>query len=199
MGYNILQKDGQEFVKKLLATVNDINDIQSSKYEVPMNCEQVPSEQSSIKIAQADKLLGYNKKYPFYSNQFIPLIVEADLIDRIKLQGMFDSSMSGGAICHLNFADKIAVDYMKKVISFAISQGVVYMAINYNLQSCKNNHITVGKGNRCEICGEKIVDNFTRVVGFVTSVNHWAEKRREFDYPNRQFYKKEEINLTPSQ
>ena len=55
------------------------------------------SENSSIKLAQKDKYLKLQNEYELYSNQFIPLIVNADLLERIELQGKFDKLFSGGA------------------------------------------------------------------------------------------------------
>ena len=139
-------------------------------------------------MADADRLLGYNKTYKLYSNQFIPLINEADIIDRIKLQGMFDSSCGGGSIAHLNFIDKITdKNYLKKIIKFTIESGAIYFAINYINQECVNKHFTIGKKVICPICGEKIIANRTRVVGFCTNVNLWAEKRRE-EFTERKWY-----------
>jgi ribonucleoside-triphosphate reductase len=48
--------------------------------------------------------------------------------------------------------------------------------------------MTVGKNETCSICGEKIIDNFTRVVGFLVNTKNFHQIRREFDYPNRVFY-----------
>ena len=70
-----------------------------------------------------------------------------------------------------------------------VKKGVVYHAINYNLQRCENGHMTVGKNNICSICGKLITDNFTRAVGFLVNTKNLHKIRREFDYPNRQFYK----------
>jgi ribonucleoside-triphosphate reductase len=67
---------------------------------------------------------------------------------------------------------------------------VVYWALNYNLQRCKLGHMDVGLHNQCSICGSPIVDNFTRVVGFLSNTKNWHEVRREFDYPHRQFYER---------
>jgi len=196
MGLDVLNTDGQEFIKDILNVVNSTNKKLSKKYNVPMNCEQVPAENSSLKCVEADKLLGYNTQYELYSNQFIPLTSNADILDRIKLQGMFDEYMTGGAICHLNFSDEIKdVSYMKKIIKLAVESGVVYHAINYNLQKCESEHITVGKSEKCCKCGKKIVENYTRVVGFLVPVKNWSKKRRDEDYPNRKFYKTSEVIL----
>ena len=189
---DIMTKEGQVLVTDMLDIINKVNSIQEKKYKYPHNTEQVPAENSAIKLAEADRLLGFNKKYALYSNQFIPLISKADLYDRIKLQGLFDKHMTGGAICHLNIVDRITDPaYMERLIEHAISQGVVYFAVNYNLQKCIDGHITVGKNDKCPVCIKEITDNFIRVVGFLVNTKNFHHVRREKDYPIREFYGKE--------
>ena len=97
---------------------------------------------------------------------------------------------SGGAICHLNIDEKIEDNNKaKKLIRYAAKKGVIYFAINYNLQKCENNHFTIGKKDKCSICNKPIIDNYTRVVGFLTAVKNWNKTRRETEYKKRVFYK----------
>ena len=190
LGYDILTKEGQNICSEILQIVNEENDKADKKYEYAHNCEQTPSENSSIKLAQKDKLLKIQNTTELYSNQFIPLIINADMLDRIKLQGLFDSQFSGGAIAHLNIENQIKnYKLLVDLINMTVKKGVVYHAINYNLQRCENGHMTVGKSNICSICGKPITDNFTRAVGFLVNTKNLHKIRREFDYPNRQFYK----------
>lgn len=189
MGYDILNNNGQNFTTKILNIINDINDKASKKYNEPINMEQVPAENSSIKLASKDKLLGYQNEYDLYSNQFIPLTTNADMLDRIKLQGLFDGKMSGGAIAHINVETKIEdIKLIESLIETCAKLGVIYWAVNYNLQKCKNNHMTIGKNEKCSVCGEDITDNFTRVVGFLVNTKNFHQVRREKDYPLRVFY-----------
>jgi len=190
LGLNILASDGQEFVVRILETINSENDKFQKAYKTPHNCEQIPGENVSIKLADKDRFMGYNDRYELYSNQFIPLTTKADLLDRIHLQGLFDSHFSGGAICHLNIEEK--VEDTKKVvelIKMCAEKGVIYFALNYNLQRCSEGHMSVGKKETCGVCGGEVIDNYTRVVGFLTNVKNWHKVRREQDYPERQFYK----------
>lgn len=194
MGLDILQPEGQAFINKILDITNDLNDKATKKYNAPHNVEQVPAENSAIKLAQKDKLLNYQNEFELYSNQFIPLTTNANLLDRITLQGLFDSKMTGGAICHLNVEQQITNSKLiEDLLITAAKAGVVYTAINYNLQRCINEHMSVGKNTVCPICGKEIVDNFTRVVGFLVNTKNFHKVRREEDYPKRVFYK--EINL----
>lgn len=197
MGYDIMEKDGQEFALKILDIINNINEKLEKKYSAPHNVEQIPAENVSVKLADKDKLMKFNSgEYDIYSNQFIPLTHKADLLDRITLQGLFDSHFSGGAICHLNVEQEI--DDPKKIEDLIISaakMGVVYFAINYVLQKCENNHMSVANGEDCPRCKGKIIEKYTRVVGFLVPVRNWHKTRREVDFPNRQFYKNGNFTL----
>lgn len=194
LGYDILTEEGQALALRILDKINDTNKIYQNKYKMPHNVEQVPGENLSIKLAEKDKLMGYQNEYNLYSNQFIPLIANADLFDRIKLQGLFDSHFSGGSICHLNVETQITdVKDMEDLIRVAAKKGVVYFAINYVLSQCANGHMSVTNDDKCLVCGEPITDKYTRVVGFLTNIKNWHKVRRDEDFPNRQFYQGEEI------
>lgn len=189
MGYELTSQEGINFGLKIIDNINNQNEKNEKQYNAPHNCEQVPAENSSIKLAAKDKMLKYQDKYDIYSNQFIPLITNADMLDRIYLQGIFDSKFSGGAIMHLN-CDMPIEDPNKiaDLITNCAKQHVVYFAINYVLSECKNGHMVVTNGEICPICGQEIINKYTRVVGFLTNVKNWHKVRREQDFPNRQFY-----------
>lgn len=188
MGYDILSPEGQQFGLDIIDSINDINDKLSKQYKSPHNCEQIPAESVSVKLCKKDQLLKIQDKYDLYSNQFIPLIKNASLLDRMELQGVFDSHFSGGAIAHLNVEQRI--DNPQKIadlITTSAKMGIVYFAINYVLQQCEDGHMSVGREEYCN-CGKEITDNFTRVVGYLTNTKSWNEKRRELDFPHRKFY-----------
>ncbi len=190
LGSDILTEEGQALALEILDVINSANAKFQKQYNAPHNCEQVPGENMSIKMADKDKLLGYQHQYDIYSNQFIPLTTNADMLDRIKLQGLFDSHFSGGAICHLNCDTKIEnTQYIADLIKTAAKKGVVYFAINYVLSECEQGHMTVSNDDICTVCGKPIINKYTRVVGFLTNIKNWHKTRREKDFPNRQFYK----------
>lgn len=190
MEEDILEENGQNFLIEILDTINSENKRLEKQYGAPHNVEQVPGENMSIKLAEKDKLLGYQDEYNIYSNQFIPLTTNADLLDRIYLQGLFDKHFTGGAICHINVESRIEdTENIKSLIKEAAKQGVIYFAINYNLQECEDGHMTVGKKEICSICRKQIINDYSRIVGFLTNVKNWHKVRRDEDYPNRIWYK----------
>lgn len=193
-GKNILEQDGIDFGLRVIKTINIENDRCSKQYKTPHNCEQIPAESVSVKLATKDRLLKYQDKYNIYSNQFIPLVTKANVLDRIKLQGVFDEHFSGGAIAHINVDTAIEdLSQIENLIETCAKMGVVYFAINYVIAECEHGHMVVTNGDKCTVCGGKIENKFTRVVGFLTNVRNWNQTRREEDFPNRQFYKGENI------
>lgn len=188
LGMDILSQEGIDFVLKIMEVLNKRIDIANNRFKSPHNCEQVPAESSAVKLAAKDKLLGYNCGVPLYSNQFIPLTVNTDLLNRIRLQGLFDRHFSGGAICHINVDTQIEdTQDLVDLIKYTIKSGTIYFAINYKLHMCENHHMWVGT-EHCPICGKEFTDEYTRVVGFLTNTKNWNMVRREHDWPNRKFY-----------
>ena len=194
LGKDILEEDGVNLGIEIIECINSVNDKMQKRFKTPHNCEQIPAENVSIKLAQKDHLLGYQNEYELYSNQFIPLIVNADLLDRIRLQGIFDKYFSGGSIMHISCDEKLEnPEDMVALIELCAKQGVIYFAINYLLRRCSKGHMTVGSDKVCSICGKPITDFYTRVVGFLTNIKNWHKVRREKDAPHRQMYKEKDI------
>ena len=192
LGYNILEEDGQKIELEIQRVINETNDLLEEKFNYPHNCEQVPAETAAVKIAIKDKILEYNDEYELYSNQFIPLNSEANLLDRIYLQGKFDEHFSGGAAVHLNVSSNLSKQTMKDLIRTCLENKCVYSVVVYRTNYCENNHSSIGKVEYCPICGKE-VEVCMIVVGFMTKQKFWNRTRREIDFPNRVFYDIEEV------
>lgn len=156
------------------------------------NIEQIPAESMAVRLAKIDDILGYNKEgYELYSNQYLPLIDNSVSIkDRFDVQGYIDDATSGGAILHINIEDntKLSKDLMYNFMETARETGTKYFGVNYIFNECENGHYTIGDDNYCSECGGEIVEQYTRVVGFITPVSDWNETRRDYEFDEREFY-----------
>ncbi len=154
------------------------------------NLEQIPAESMAVRLAKIDKILGYNKHSLIYSNQYIPLTENVPMGLRIQFQGKLDSETSGGAILHINHKDRNPLSSKQyfTIMEACRLSGTKYFGINYVYDKCYNGHHTRSNGGNCSICGAEIAEQFTRVVGFITSTKNWNKDRREIEYPNRKFY-----------
>lgn len=155
------------------------------------NCEQIPGESQCVKLARLDSLLGYNpKEFPLYSNQYLPLWEDSSIYDRFKLQGKFDSHTTGGAILHINVQDNkpLSSTQFRALLEQARTSGTVYFAINLAFSECADQHYSIGQQDVCPVCKKPIVNQYTRVVGYLSKVSAWNKTRRTCDYPRRHFY-----------
>jgi ribonucleoside-triphosphate reductase (formate) len=160
------------------------------------NMEQIPGESMAVRLAEIDKILGYNpSEHKLYSNQYIPLTQKASIYDRFRIQGEIDGYTSGGAILHLNVDDDKPLSSVQfgKLIKAAKDSGTVYFAVNYAYSECYSGHISVGMSDECPVCGKEIAKRYSRVVGFITPVSSWNSVRRDYEFKNRYFYRNGEI------
>jgi len=188
MGFDNISCDGKNFVISILKFIDEIVKNKIKKYGYRCNVEQIPAEATSPKLAKVDKILYKQDKYKLYSNQFLPLTTETDILNRIELQELYERYFSGGTILHVNVANRIKSKHvMKKLMGYVIKSGVQYFAVNYFFQKCKNNHLTIENSDICSVCGEEIIKRYTRIVGFLTPVSSWQEERREEFYDRKRY------------
>ena len=182
MGYDNTSDEGVKFGLHILDVINTINDEIAHKYKIPVNLEGIPGENTCVKLAVKDKVLGFNNQYKMYSNQFIPLSKRCNIFDRVKLSGAYDSQCSGGSIMHITIDSKVSKETMKDFVISTLGAGVKYFAFNYKINQCKDcSHIFVGEHEICPECGSKELEKFTRVVGFLTKISQWSQTRQEED------------------
>lgn len=200
-GFDIRDKEGQE---KLLNVLNTIEEKIKSWQDMyrkqgkiyTFNVECIPGESFMIRCSELDRLLGYNKdNVKLYSNQYLPLIEDASIYDRIKLQGIFDSKTSGGAILHLNVDDEkpVSPEQFKKLMDVNRQMKSKYFAINYCYSQDSEGNLIIGKHETNPTNGLPIVQQLTRVVGFITPIKAWNKVRREYEFPRRVFYTNEQV------
>jgi ribonucleoside-triphosphate reductase len=189
LGTNLLED--QDKVKGFLTTCNDKLVELSKVFKIPLNLEQIPGEGAAVNFAKKDRVYFGDNKYVLYSNQFIPLWVDCDLVKRAEIDGELLSYFGGGVISHLNILSKTSKEQMLKLISFATKCGLSHFALNLCFAKCTNEHVTTTTSKICPICNSKIVDHFTRIVGYLTPVSSWLKERREYEFERRQFKKLE--------
>ena len=191
MGLDIRTEEGTTFATNVLKFIENFAIQSSIDTGNSFNVEEIPGESVASKLVEKDKVLFGPEKIPFelYSNQYIPLILNASLPERIELTGKFQDILSGGGILHLNIQDRITdPTVMKHLIEYSVSKGVSHLAVNYGFGECEQGHVTVcGNADKCSVCGGKVISHMTRIVGYFTKTDSWGPQRREYEFPRRVF------------
>lgn len=191
IGTDIRSDAGMKFTINVLTEIENLALSYSRENKCSFNVEEIPGESVAIKFCQKDEILYGPNEFGFnmYSNQYIPLIEDALIPERIQLTGQFQDILSGGGILHCNIQDQLkTANDMKHLIEYNVKHGVSHFAINYGFGTCENGHTTVcGNSNTCSICGGQITDHYTRIVGYFTHVDSWNSTRRDYEFPRRKF------------
>jgi len=191
---SITEKSGQDFAVNALTLINTLNTTKAKKTNTIWNMEQIPGESAAFQFANKDKLLFSTCDYEMYSNQYIPLWENVDILERIKIAGIFDSLCSGGAIAHITCSDALTKNQMKQVIEYTAKCGVIYFAINISQCRCMTcGKLFIGKFEKSP-CHNAPVQHYLRVVGYLVPVSSWNKHRRE-EYTRRQFYHSSDIKI----
>ena len=181
--------ENYDVVKDFLVFFNKKVEEISKEIGIMANIEQIPAESMAHRLVHADQIIFGKEKIPYelYSNQFVPLFHDATLYERMEADGKYNSLLTGGGICHFNLGSKITPEQAKKLIEYAVKCGCEHFALNSVWAECEKGHMSFGKTDKCPICGEKIINYYTRVIGYFSPVNSWNKTRRELDFPNRHF------------
>lgn len=191
LGKDIVTDEGSNYLIKVMELLEQNVNSWEVVDGVSYNIEQIPGESMAVRLSQLDKLLGFNKDYEveLYSNQYVPLIKEATIADRFRVQGKFDSLTSGGSILHLNIHDGANLTPVQvfKLLELARMTSTVYFAINRVFCRCESGHFAISNNGSCPTCGDKIIRQYTRVVGFCVPVESWHHIRQD-EFKERVFY-----------
>lgn len=183
----------ESFVRNLFNTLHNSIKEFKDKYRCnySINVEQVPAETAAKKLMQKDELSYPElviKDLPLYGNQFIPLGIKTTLEERVRIAALFDKFLNGGSIAHLNFESTISKEQSWNYLNWIAKEGLTYSALTTKISACRHNHGFFG--STCPICGEPVVTQYARVVGFYvssgitpdgkeTAYGSWSTARKE--------------------
>lgn len=184
-----------DVIKDILIYMNDKVNKASKEYGIVGNIEQIPAESFAVRLAVADKLIFGENKVPYnlYANQFVPLWEDANIWEKLEIDGRYNKLITGGGIVHAQIGEKVTPTQAKNIIIFANRVGCEHFALNAVYTQFDDGSMLMGKLVEHPNTGSIAVDYFTRVVGFFTPVSSWNKTRRKWEFDRRTF-----INLNDS-
>lgn len=195
LGNHYYTEDADRFAKTILDTINKVKDEFTADKDYLMNVEQIPGEQAAIKFCQKDNLLYGDDGTFMRGNQWIPLVKQATIAEKVRVCSNLDKLVNGGAILHLNIENRFASkEEAWKTLNYIASQGVFYFAFNPKILQCADHHAFMGT-DHCPECGKPVENVYSRTIGYIRPRKVFSEhRRREFDL--RRWHKSEEAHKT---
>jgi ribonucleoside-triphosphate reductase len=177
-------KEGINFASDILDLVNKIKDEQTFDYAI--NIEVIPAERANVVLCQKDKVIYGEQEEFIYSNQWIPLMQQCTIQEKVKLGALLDKRCGGGQIMHVNLQGKFSSEEQSwDLLNYIAKSGVIYMAYNPRISVCEKGHGFFGE--HCPTCGNIKIDEFTRIVGYLVPTNTYSKDRKN-EFSKRYWY-----------
>jgi len=180
LGSNSYTEEGLEFATSVLRTINNVKDSYNFNYSI--NVEAVPAERANSILCNKDNLLYPEQEKDFlYSNQWIPLMENSTIQEKIRLGAVLDKECGGGQILHVNLQGKFASEEQSwDMLNHLANSGIIYFAYNVQISVCEDGHGFFG--SICPMCGKPIRDVFSRIIGYLVPTQSYSkERKQEFD------------------
>ena len=185
LGNKSYSDEAVEFATQILDTINDVKD--HFECDFTFNVEMIPAENCAGVICQADNLIYEQDKYYIYSNQWIPLTEKCTIQEKCRLGSLFDAKCGGGCIAHIDIENRFPNEETAwRMLNYVASKGVIYFAFTTKINVCQHKHSFIGT-KTCPVCGERMTDQYARVVGFYTPVSGY-QKIRKKEFNARKWY-----------
>jgi len=183
LGYDIIDDNGTEIAQDIFSFMREKTKEYRKEDGWAYNIEEIPGEQTCVTLVKKDRTFGYDIATNLYSNQYVPLIADVDIFDRIDIAGRFMSIISGGGIVHLNFEDRLhSAKMMYQLFKLCAQSGVNHVGICFRTGKCINGHTNIiGQSRECPDCGAPIKTAMNRVIGYYSFEECWNPTRRNYD------------------
>ena len=157
------------------------------------NIEAVPGEGLGVKLYEADKKDGYfvPEDQNLYNCYFYNPWDDTSVLDKLKLHGKKVSKyLSGGQACHINLDTHLSKEQYLKLLDIAREEGCNYFTFNIPISECKEcGHTVNAPIEECPKCKSTNIKYWTRIIGYLTSVDNWS-KARQLEFTKRTYSSK---------
>lgn len=179
-------KEYKDFLSKLFDIIKievQSHNIKDKKRPFIFNIEAIPGENLGVKLYEWDKKDGYEvpEGQNLYNCYFYNPWDNTSVLDKLKLHGrQISKALSGGQACHLNLDSHLSKEQYLKLMDVAMEEGCNYFTFNVPISECKDCHQVVNAPiKECPICKSKNIKYYTRIIGYLSSVDNWSNPRQE--------------------
>lgn len=191
-------QDYSNFCRFIFGTIRKENERHKTKKTI-FNTEQVPAESLAVKNYNWDKEDGY--WVPEDTNLYASYIFKPNendsVLDKLYMMGSHFATdmLDGGAAAHINLSEHLSSEQYMKLLNYAGEVGCSYWTVNVPNSRCTEcGFITKHPIDECPKCGSDKIDQYDRVIGYLTKIKNWSEGRR-IEQKTRIYAKKEDTGV----
>ena len=176
-----------EFCRRIFSAIKESNQEHNGKFnghKLSFNTECVPAESLAIKNYNWDKADGY--WVPEDTNLYASYIYKpndnrVNILDKIRMHGnnYIGDYLDGGSSLHGNLSEHLSKEQYLHLMKYAAENGCSYLTWNVPNSECQDcGFITKVPVDKCPKCGSTHIDQYDRVIGYLTKISNWSEGRQ---------------------
>jgi len=156
----------------------------------------IPAESMAFRFKDRENFLyGKDDRYTELSNQFTPLTLKVDLVDKLEAEDYLSSKIAPTGICHINIQGRINPEQNVKLhrSTWTKYPDIEHYAFNSPICECENKHLEPdfvlnNMGEKlCVVCGGHIVSTTSRSIGYFKDTETAFGERRAEEFKRRKF------------
>lgn len=151
----------------------------------------IPAESMAFRFKDREDInYGKDERYSELSNQFTPLTLDIDIVDRLTDENYLSSVISPTGICHINIEGKITPEQNIRLhrTTWKNYPDVEHYAFNSPICECENMHLEPDSNDgKCVVCGGNIVSTTSRSIGYFKDTETAFGARRREEFKRRKF------------
>jgi anaerobic ribonucleoside-triphosphate reductase len=185
-------KSELEIADRILETFDDMCAEFCNTTENVYNMEiSIPAESMAFRLKDREVLLhGEDSRYTELSNQFTPLTLSIDIVDKLNAENYLSTNISPTGICHINIKGRLNEEQNLNIhkTMWKNYPRIEHYAFNSPICECESGHLEPdSNGDKCVICGGNIVSTTSRSIGYFKDVETSFGKRRSEEFKRRKF------------
>ncbi len=191
---DLIEKEAQEFTKKVLNHMRERLSDYQEMYGDLYNLEATPAESTSYRLAMHDvkrypdiitaATYSKNGETPYYTNSsHLPVCYTDDIFEALDIQDELQTLYTSGTVFHAFLGQKLpdwksAANLVRKI---AENYKLPYYTMSPTYSVCKDHGYISGEHFTCPVCGGP-AEVYSRITGYYRPVQNWNDgKRAEFD------------------
>lgn len=197
--------EDQEVLEFAIAVVRNIHrkaKEYSEEYDLNFGCYATPAESlchTAIKRSQKKHGLieGVTDKDYYTNSHHVDVTHKVSIEEKIQIERHFNKFATAGCITYVELESNVLQNpkAVESIINYAMDNDIVYMAINFPINTCLGCGFSEGEIDVCPVCGSTNIEKLGRVTGYLTSDYRNFNKGKQEEFLARTKHKTELVYL----
>lgn len=166
-----------DFAERIVKRIYDYAAEMSEKHNLNFSCYATPAENSCYTICSALRreygtIEGVTDKEYLTNSIHVPVSEKVSIYEKLDIEAKLAKYCTGGNITYVELESGVMNNPLaiRRIIDYAMSHNVGYLALNFPIDTCKDCGSPVGEFEEvCPVCGSHRIESLRRVTGYLTT------------------------------